>query len=110
MTRDQGRETIRRLVSADSEESYATLKQELYDTTNLAFQNYFIKNWDVCKGKMVKFLRDKHLHFANTTNNRLECHYHKLKDVVSGSMSVSDMFEYSFSTGKMLQNIHTSHL
>ena len=35
---------------------------------------------------------DNHLHFANTTNNRLECHNHKLKDVVSQAMSLSDMF------------------
>ena len=49
--RDQAREFIRRLVNADSEESYTTLKQELYDNTNHAFQSYFIKNWDVCREK-----------------------------------------------------------
>jgi len=43
--------------------------------------------------KWVTFLRDDHLHFANTTNNCLECHNHKLKDVVSHSMSVSEMFD-----------------
>ena len=90
---DQARESIRRLVNADSEESYTTLKQELYDNTNHAFQGYLIKNWDVCREKWVKFLCDDHLHFANTTNNRLECHNHKLKDVVTWSMLISDMFE-----------------
>lgn len=34
-----------------------------------------------------------HLHLASTTNSRLECHNHKLKDVVSGSMSISEMFD-----------------
>ena len=92
-SRDQARETIRRIVNADSEESYSALKQDLYDNTNTAFKEYFIKNWDVCREKWVTFLRDNHLHFANTTNNRLECHNHKLKDVVSRSMSLSDMFE-----------------
>ena len=91
--RDQARESIRRLVNADSEESYTTLKQELYDNINHAFQGYFIKNWDVCREKWVKFLHDYHLHFANTTNNRLECHNHKLKDVASRAMLISDMFE-----------------
>ena len=91
--RELARESIRRLVNADNEESYAALKQELYDNTNHAFQGYFIKNWDVCREKWVKFLRDDHLRFANTTNSHLECHNHKLKDVVSRSMLISDMFE-----------------
>ena len=82
---DQARETIRRIANANSEESYSA--------TNTAFKEYFIKNWDVCREKWVNFLRDNHLHFANTTNNRLEWHNHKLKDVVSQSMSLSDMFE-----------------
>ena len=41
----------------------------------------------------MTFLRDENVHFANTTNNRLECHNHKLKDVTSRSMSISEMFE-----------------
>ena len=49
--RELARESIRRLVNADNEESYAALKQELYDNTNHAFQGYFIKNWDVCREK-----------------------------------------------------------
>ena len=53
--RDQARESIRRSVNADSEELYTTLKQELYDNTNHAFQGYFIKNWDVCREKWVNF-------------------------------------------------------
>lgn len=38
-------------------------------------------------------MRDENVHFANTTNNRLECHNHKLKDVTTRSMSISEMFE-----------------
>ena len=91
--RDMARETIRMIVNADSEESYTALKNDLFDKTNTTFKEYFIKNWDVCKEKWVTFLRDNHLHFANTTNNRLECHNHKLKDVVSRSMLLSEMFE-----------------
>ena len=68
-SRDRARETIRRIVNADSEESYSALKQDLYDNTNTAFKEYVIKNWDVCKEKWVTFLHDSHLHFANTTNN-----------------------------------------
>ena len=81
------------MVNADSEELHTTLKQELYDNTNHVFEGYIIKNWDVCREKWVKFLCDDHLHFANTTNNHLEYHNHKLKDVISWSILITDMFE-----------------
>ena len=80
---NQARETIRRIVNVDSEESYSALKHDLFDNINTAFKEYFIINWDVCRERWVTFLRDNHLHFANTTNNRLEYHNHKLKDSVS---------------------------
>ena len=91
--RDEAREVIRQLVYSSNEDDYAKLKQELFDTTNDAFKHYFIKSWDTCKEKWVTFLRDEHVHFANTTNNRLECHNHKLKDVTSRSMSIFEMFQ-----------------
>lgn len=50
------RESIRRLVAADNEESYVTSKQELYDNTNS-------KIWDVSEN-WVKFLCDDHLYFC----------------------------------------------
>ena len=62
-SREQARETIRRIVNADSEESYTALKQDLFDNTNTTFKEYFIKNWDVCREKWVTFLCDNHLHF-----------------------------------------------
>ena len=49
--REQVRETIRRIFNADSAESYIALKQDLFDNTNIAFKEYFIKNWDVCRVK-----------------------------------------------------------
>ena len=91
--RDEARELIRRLVHAKSEDEYASIKQELFDATNDAFQKYFVKNWDSCKEMWATYLRDEHLHFANTTNNRLECHNQKIKDVTARSMSISEMFD-----------------
>ena len=41
----------------------------------------------------VTFERDQAIHFANTTNNRLESHNQKLKDVTSRSSSLSEMFQ-----------------
>ena len=91
--RDESRQLIRVLVHAKNEDEYAKVKQELFDATNDTFKQYFIKNWESCKDKWVTFLRDENVHFANTTNNRLECHNHKLKDVTARSMSISEMFQ-----------------
>ena len=91
--RDEARQLIRAIVYAKSEPEYERMKQELFDATNVAFKQYFLSNWDSCREKWVTFLRDENVHFANTTNNRLECHNHKLKDVTSRSMSISEMFE-----------------
>ena len=40
---DEAREVIRRLVNASNESAYATLQQDLFDTTNSDFKNYFSK-------------------------------------------------------------------
>ncbi len=90
--REEARELIRRLVHACSETEYTDLKGELLQVCNDAFKQYFTKCWDTCKVQWVSFLRDEYLHLANTTNNRLECHNQKLKDVTSRSMSLSEMF------------------
>ena len=91
--RDECRRIIQLLVHANSEVQYKDLKQELFDEANDEFKVYFQRNWEVCKSMWVTFKRDQHLHFANTTNNRLESHNQKLKDVTSRSSSLSDMFQ-----------------
>ena len=52
-----------------------------------------MNNWDSCKSMWVTFERDEAIHFANTTNNRLESHNQKIKDVTSRSSSLSEMFQ-----------------
>ena len=39
----------------------------------------------------VTYERDQYLHFANTTNNRLESHNQKLKDLTSKSSCLSEL-------------------
>ena len=92
-SRDEVSQLIRTIVHAKSEAEYERMRQELLDVTNQAFKQYFLNNWDSCREKWVTYLRDENVHFANTTNNRLECHNHKLKDVTTRSMSISEMFE-----------------
>ena len=41
----------------------------------------------------MTYERDQYLHFANTTNNRLESHNQKLKDLTSKSSCLSELFE-----------------
>ena len=81
--RDEARQLIWTIVHEKSESEYEGRKQELFDATNHAFKQYFLNDWDSCREKWVTFLRDKNVHFANTTNTRLECHNHKFKGIVS---------------------------
>ena len=90
--RDECRQIIRSLVFSSSQSEYERWRQELIDSTNEEFQKAFWSNWDSCKSMWVTYERDEAIHFANTTNNRLESHNQKLKDVTSRS-SLSEMFQ-----------------
>ena len=68
-------------------------KKQLYDASNEAFKKYFETNWKECRSMWVTFERDKHSHYGNTTNNRLESHNQKLKDLTTRSSSLSEMFQ-----------------
>lgn len=91
--RDECRQIIRSLVFSSSQSEYERWRQELIDSTNKDFREAFWSNWDSCKSMWVTFERDQAIHFANTTNNRLESHNQKLKDVTSRSSSLSEMFQ-----------------
>ena len=91
--RDECRQLIRSLVFSSSQSEYERWKQELFDSTNEDFREAFVNNWDSCKSMWVTFERDEAIHFANTTNNRLDSHNQKLKDVTSRSSSLSEMFQ-----------------
>jgi len=79
--RDECRRIIRLLVHAKTEVEYNDLKQELFDEVNDDFKAYFERNWEKCRSMWVTFERDQNMHFANTTNSRLESHNQKLKDL-----------------------------
>ena len=83
--REELRSKLRSLVYAASEAEYERLKSDIASLANDDFNEYFEKNWQNCKEMWVSYLCDQYLHLANTTNNRLECHHHKLKDLTSPS-------------------------
>ena len=71
---------------------YNINKQQLFDATNAEFRKYFLENWESCVEMWAAFKRDQYMHFGNTTNNRLESHNQKLKDVTSCTSTLSEMF------------------
>ena len=79
--RDEVRELIRQLVYSKDADDYKDTKQEIYSKTNKQFKEYFEANWDNCQEMWVTYKRDHHVHLGNTTNNRLESHNQKLKDL-----------------------------
>lgn len=87
------RRLIQLLVHATSKVQYERFKSELFEQANDKFKVYFGKNWEGCRSMWVAYQRDEHLHFANTTNNRLESYNQKLKDVTSRTSSLSDLFK-----------------
>ena len=91
--REECRQIIRKLVYANSQDDYDKYKQQLFDSSNDALHKAFISNWDSCKSMWVTYERDQAAHFRNTTNNRLESHNQKLKDLTSRTSSLSEMFQ-----------------
>ena len=91
--RDECRQLLRHLVHAKSQGDYQHYLKELFAITDDDFHDYFKENWEDCKPMWVTYERDQYLHFANTTNNRLECHNQKLKDLTSKSSCLSELFE-----------------
>ena len=91
--RDDARNAIRCLVHTKNQDDYEVKKKELFDATNDVFKAYFLSNWETCIEMWAMFKRDDYLHYGNTTNNRLESHNQKLKDVTSRTSTLSEMFE-----------------
>ena len=81
--RDNMRGLLRQLVYSKSAEEYEDTKKEVYSRSNKQFQTYFESQWDGCQEMWVTFKRDYNAHLGNTTNNRLESHNQKLKDLTS---------------------------
>lgn len=91
--RDKVRDLIHQLVYSKNADDYEDIKQEIYSKTNAQFQQYFEANWDGCQEMWVTYKRDHHVHLGNTTNNRLESHNQKLKDLTYRSSNMTEMFQ-----------------
>jgi len=72
---------------------YVTTKTKVFNASNAEFQEYYDKNWEECQSMWVSYKRDSYMHLANTTNNRLESHNQKLKDLTQRSSTLCEMFQ-----------------
>ena len=61
--------------------NYVATKTKVFDVSSADFQEYYNKNWEDYQSMWVSYKRDSYMHLANTTNNRLESHNQKLKDL-----------------------------
>ena len=91
--RDDLRKVLHDIVYSQSLEEYDNLRAKVKELGNPAFDKYFEDNWDQCSHMWVSYQRDQCEHFGNTTNNRLECSHSKLKDLMSRTSSLSEMFD-----------------
>ena len=110
--REPLKKLLHQLTYSAGDEEYTTIKQKVFDISNKQFEEYFLKNWESCKCMWVSYMRDEYMHLANTTNNRLESHNQKLKDLTQHSSSLCEMFKnasrwarnfYSFELTEFLQ-------
>ena len=91
--REPLRNFLRAIVYSANEMDYVTTKKKVFDASNREFQEYFTNNWENCQSMWVSYKRNNYMHLANTTNNRLESHNQKLKDLTQRSSTLCEMFQ-----------------
>ena len=91
--REPLRTLLRAIVYSANEVDYTATKKKIFDASSEEFQEYFNKNWEDCQSMWVSYKRNSYLHLANTTNNRLESHNQKLKDLTQRSSTLCEMFQ-----------------
>ena len=91
--REPLRTLLRAVVYSANEEDYAETKKKIFDASNEEFQQYYNNNWEDCQSMWVSYKRNGYMHLANTTNNRLESHNQKLKDLTQRSSTLCEMFQ-----------------
>jgi len=87
---------LHELTYSTDDVEYTAIKQKVFDASNKEFEEYFLKNCESCKCMWVSYKRDEYMHLGNATNNRLESHNQKLKDLTLRSSSLCEMFQNIF--------------
>ena len=66
LKRDNARGAIQCLMHAKTQDDYNVNKQELFDTTNDRFKEYFLNNWETCIEMWATFKRDEYMYIMVT--------------------------------------------
>jgi hypothetical protein len=100
--RKKVRDIVHMMVYSLNEEDYnqalCALKKSLGNDESHPFWQYWMMNWDTIKFRWVTYLRDEYPHFGNTTNNRIESAWNRLKNQTSPHSGIASciqgVFEY----------------
>ena len=74
-------EIIQKIAYSKSSNKYERNVQQLVDTKLAVVSECFMKNWDPIKHQWVSSFKDLCANLGETTNNRLESTFNKLKSV-----------------------------
>ena len=87
-----------------------TKKLEMLKNTKLgSVISYFMENWDSIKDQWVFAFKDSHMNLGETTNNRLELTFNKLKNVCSKYASLMHFFLEFFTFLGAIRNDRNHH-
>jgi len=85
---------VKSLVYARSSQEYQDAKDALLETLggddDDQMYQFFLKNWDQNQDEWVSYKRGNIAHLGNNTNNRLECKWGKIKQVVEAHFTLDE--------------------
>ncbi|XP_047126169.1 uncharacterized protein LOC124807808 [Hydra vulgaris] len=102
---------IQKIAYSKSSIVYEQNKQMLLDTKLTAVTEYFVKNWDPIKHQWVTAYKDLYFNLGETTNNRLESMFNRLKSVCTKHTSMMQFFiEFFVFLGAIRNDRNHHHL
>ena len=101
---------IIQLIAYSKTTEHYTEKLEMLKNTKLdSVISYFMENWDPIKNRWVFGFKDSHMNLDETTNNRLESTFSKLKSVCSKYVSLMQFFLEFFTFLGAIRNDRNHH-
>ena len=101
---------IIQLIAYSKTTEHYTEKLEMLKNTKLdSVISYFMENWDPIKNQWVFAFKDSHMNLGQTTNNRLESTFNKLKSVCSKYASLMQFFLEFFTFLGAIRNDRNRH-
>jgi len=79
---------FRKLLYANGQTDFAETENEIKDTCE-PFHQYLTDNWYPIKARWVHYLKNQETNLGNTTKNRIEIQFSKLKQIVKSKVSLS---------------------